>query len=391
MAKISDLVRRLPPWALAAVAALAVFGWQWTTVTANYGGNWTALFCTGSVEPPPALVAAERIYIFQGSTGYDGQIYHYIAHDPFLQTGLGTSMGDARFRYRRILVPALAYALALGRFQWIDGAFVAVCLLSIALGVYWACRYTQMKGLAAAWGLLFLLFPGTPVTVDRLVLDGALAAATAAFLLYAERPGWKLFLVLCCAPLIRETGFLLIAGYCGWLLLRRRWGMAAAYLSSVLPALAWFAYVGLRTAPSATYRTSLVPFSGIIRAALHPFEYPPGTPLIGWVQAADGVALGGCVLAIVLAFMCFVRRPADPTRIAMVLFAALAVILQRTDVWQNAFNYGRIFAPLFVCLGAMAAQTRRASLLLPAALMAPRLAIQFAPQILGIARWMGGR
>lgn len=54
----------------------------------SLGGNWTALFCTGSeFKPVPAPLRSDNIYIFQGTFGYDGQEYHYIAHDPFLTRG----------------------------------------------------------------------------------------------------------------------------------------------------------------------------------------------------------------------------------------------------------------------------------------------------------------
>jgi len=75
--------------------------WQALTVHYSYGGNWTALFLTGTQlkEVPPAL-QSENIYLFQNS-GYDGQFYHYIAHDPFFQRNFSPYFDNARFRYRR--------------------------------------------------------------------------------------------------------------------------------------------------------------------------------------------------------------------------------------------------------------------------------------------------
>jgi hypothetical protein len=61
-------------------------------VQRNYGGNWTAFNCTGARFPIPPALAGENIYRFQRSNGWDGQFYHYIAHDPFLADGMrGTS------------------------------------------------------------------------------------------------------------------------------------------------------------------------------------------------------------------------------------------------------------------------------------------------------------
>jgi hypothetical protein len=95
-------------------------GWQWATVTANYGGNWTALFCTGAVQQHPPLAASERVYLFANSTGYDGQFYHYVAHDPMMRSDLKSYIDDPGLRYRRILIPLLAYGIATGRSQWVD-------------------------------------------------------------------------------------------------------------------------------------------------------------------------------------------------------------------------------------------------------------------------------
>ncbi len=123
--------------------------WQWTTVKVNYGGNWMALFCTGSLPGVPGSLAAEHIYQFPGSTGYDGQMYHYIAHDRLMRDEALKSFVDApRLRYRRILVPGLAWIVALGRTEWVDRGYFAVCLLWAGAGVFWACMLCLSLGRA---------------------------------------------------------------------------------------------------------------------------------------------------------------------------------------------------------------------------------------------------
>ena len=62
-------------FALLCTASLAL--WQALTVHFSYGGNWTALYCTGALfKPPPDELRPEHIYIFANSNGYDGQVYH---------------------------------------------------------------------------------------------------------------------------------------------------------------------------------------------------------------------------------------------------------------------------------------------------------------------------
>ena len=110
-------------WAFLAVALL--MSWQFLTVHYNWHGNWTALFCTGgAARVPPQL--APTTYRFAHSDGYDGQMYRYVAHDPLTGLGFSKYIDAPVLRYRRILVPALAFALAAGRHPWIDISFIVV-------------------------------------------------------------------------------------------------------------------------------------------------------------------------------------------------------------------------------------------------------------------------
>ena len=103
---------------------------------------------------------------------------------------------------------------------------------------------------------------------------------------------------------------------------------------------------------------------------------------------ADYLALAGVLLAFGFAFLWFARGPHCPLRIAAMLFATLALVVQRTDHWQNVYDFGRVYTPVLLCLAALGAQYRRPWLLTPVAMMLPRLAIQLAPQALGIIHWL---
>jgi hypothetical protein len=375
------------PWLLALGGTLVVLLWQWATVQANYQGNWSALFCTGAVQRHPPLVASEHIYLFENSTGFDGQFYHYIAHDPFLRSDLKNYIDDPRLRYHRILIPFLAYGLAWGQSSWIDRAYELVCLLSIGLGVYWSCRVAQNAGLAAAWGLLFLAMPAIPITADRLVVDGGMAALTAAFLYYSRSQTWKLLVVLACAALTRETGFLLVLAYCICLTWRREFRTAVAFLLSASPAVAWYGYVQAKTS-GRSYSPSLIPFSSIVRAFGHPSSYPLGTPLVDAVVGADYLALAGVLLGFGLALLWFARAPSDPIRVTAALFAMMALLFYIAGQWENVYTFGRIYTPMLLCLAAIGAARRNPWLLLPVAMTLPRIAIQLAPQALGVMHWI---
>jgi len=129
---------------LAAVTGVAL--WLAALIHVDYGDNWSALFCIGEHAPiPPEL--APGAYRWKGVNGYDGQYYRYVAHDPLFRKGYAQFVDAPRWRYRRILIPGLAYLLALGRSQWIDAAYIALELIAVGLGVYWSSAYLAMRGL----------------------------------------------------------------------------------------------------------------------------------------------------------------------------------------------------------------------------------------------------
>jgi hypothetical protein len=73
-------------------------------------------------------------YIFPDDLGFDGQYYRIIAHDPFLRRGWTRHIDLPAMRYRRILVPMLAYFLAFGQQRYIDAGFFTAMQLFLFLG-----------------------------------------------------------------------------------------------------------------------------------------------------------------------------------------------------------------------------------------------------------------
>ena len=370
--------------ALSALAVALVLSWQWATVHANYGGNWTALFCTGALRGVPASLASEHIWRFPASNGFDGQLYHYIAHDPLMRNlSLKASVDDPRLRYRRILIPGLAYLMAAGRPDRVDRAYYALILVFIGAGVYWTAACCRSLSHSPAWGLLFIILPATIVSADRMVVDVALAALAAGFAYHVRAPSWRLFLILSAAALTRETGFLLLAGYCGYLLLERRWTRMAAFSLAALPAFAWYAYVHAHTS-SDHYRMSFVPLSAILTDLLHPLVYPPGVRLVWLAKIGDYMALGGILAAFALALRWSIRRKLDPVALSLLCFVAMGLILQNTDHWLQVYDYGRVYSPALLFLGLEGLKRRSWAPLVPLSLMLPRIGMQLGGQILGV-------
>ena len=375
------------------ICSAGVLGWQYLTVRYNYQGNWSALFCTGSYFEAPPLEEFRGTYLFQGSFGYDGQFYRYIAHDPFLKRGLWKSVDAPQIRYRRILVPGLAYAGGLGRPRAIDTAYLAVTLGFVFLGGYWASRYAVARGRHPAWGLAFVLTPAVLVSADRMVVDAALAALCCGWALYwgeesgaedgavrgagggaagegdgsAPEPGQRNR-----AGAGADEGGNCRSG-------RRRFCRARAGTRS------WRRGQARGRATGGSY-VAYVPLEGFIRRVLHPLVYPPGSQFRGFFIALDYVALAGIALALGLGIRLWLRRRDGAIEVAVLLFSLLAIQTGPGDVWTEAFAFGRVFSPLLLLLALKGLETGRKVLALPLALVTLRVGAQFGGQAIGVVR-----
>ena len=372
------------PAILALAAVLAVWCWQLATVHFNYAGNWTALFCIAPEWPRPACASSETLYTFPGS-GYDGQMYHLIAHDPFMRRGAVAAMDDPPLRYRRILVPALAWALALGRDSAIHFTYFAVILGFVFLGVYWLARAMVIHDRNAAWGLMFVLMPGVLVSMDRMTVDVGLASLAAGFVLYSESR-WKLLLILVCAALTRETGLLLTAGYGVFLLSRRRFGDSLWAAATTVPAMIWYVYVSRNTPPEPPANMStLIPLGGWIERVAHPFAYNlPHWPALAATEL-DYVALAGVALMLGHAVWLAWTRSWNARAAAIYMFAVAIIFIGSRSVWDDAFGYGRVITPLMVLLAA-----EDSVAFVPVAMIDARIGLNFLKQIMGVVRGLAG-
>ena len=363
--------------------------WQGATVRYNYGGNWTALFCTGGMQSvPPALAAGA--YRSQNPQGYDGQFYRYMAHDPLFLKGYAGTIDDARLRYRRPLVPMLAWALAAGQPEWIDFTFIAVVLLSIAMGAYWSSRYAALHGRHPAWGLIFLLTPATLTSMDRMLVDATLTALFAGFLVAAEQGSQRRLFFLCMlACLTRETGFLM-AGACAlYWLMHRRYRAAAGFAAATVPALAWYGFVALNTAPSQASGIVTYPLLGILRRLFTLRSYADamlGTTL----QVIDALAVLGLLASFALAgYWCW-RRKFGPVEICACLFLGLGLVLGSPNHMIEAVGYGRPISPLLLFVLLQAIRTGMWYAIAPPMLVTLSVGVFFVSPLIRILQRVGG-
>jgi len=372
------------PWLLAASAVAFLWLCQFATVRYNYGGNWTGLFCIGPRMPVPDFLRFEHLYLFEGTDGYDGQVFHLIAHDPWMTRGAASSISGADFRYQRILVPALAWMLALGRDQNIHAAYFVVILSFAFAGVFWLARLAQLRGKNPAWGLAFVAVPATITSLDRMTADIALAALCVAFVLYSHST-WRVVAILACASLTRETAAPIVAGYSLYLLTRLRIARSIAVACALLPAGAWFLYVTHGSAKSeAIHYLSWIPLHGFLERVVHPVAYP----MVGWRNAVaislDDIALLGVALLLIAIARMALDARWDAGSPAIYLLAIAVVFLGSRDVWIDAYNFGRVLSPLLLLV--FLEQRFSLAALAPMAMIDLRISLGFTGQLEGIVR-----
>lgn len=360
--------------------------WQTATVYRNYGGNWTALFCAGDTWTLPDGPGFDGLYRFPNSSGFDGQFYYVMAHDPFLRRGLASYIDYPGLRYRRILLPLAAYVLALGRAPYIAAAYIFVVWCFLFAGAWWLSLYAAERGRSPAWGLLLLAMPATLISLDRLTTDLVLLALTIGALYYWEIGArHRFFCVLALACLARETGVLVVAGFClsFWVHGRRRDALLAALC--VLPFFTWSAYIGAHFPPRFELWYPSTPFASTLRFLFHPPPYPWPTMTSSVVRAFDLVALAGIAAAFWL--MARLRKwSASPLEAIGLLFVCLGIYLFSLDDWTHVYDFGRVLSPLLTVLALHGIVYRRRVELIPVLLVFSRVCVQMAPQLIGIFR-----
>jgi hypothetical protein len=350
------------------------------TVRYNYGGQWTALFFIGPQVPQTPPIAREHPYLWQGTHGYDGQSFHIMAHDPWMRYGRPEDLGMAPSRYVRILVPMLAWLLAFGRDAWVDPAYYLVILAFAFLGAYWTARWAMRFGFHPALGVLFAATPAAITSADRMLCDVALAALCAGFAVYAEEGArWKIFTVLACAALTRETGAILGAGFAFYALTRRHWMDFLGAIASAVPFGAWELYVRAHSLSSTKITPIIgwIPFEGFLRRITYVFDYPLPRLWSMVVVASNYVALAAVGAVFAMAIRLGAKREWTALAAALYAYTLAAILLKGGGEWFDAYSFGRLLTPM---------------MLLAALIYLPRLGwIAFAPVVIAggsVTAWL---
>jgi hypothetical protein len=375
---------RPAPWLIAVAAVACAALWLVIDVELSYAGHLTGLFYTGSAAPLPPGPVADRTWRVRDPRGYDGAFYRLIAHDPLNLRGFLAYVDTPEYRWRRIGIPGLAWLLALGSDDYVDLAYVALQLALVFLGAFWLGSLATLIQRRTAWGLAFLLVPATAVSLDRMTVDLPLAALTIGLLLYTHddsRPRRSAYAILAAAPLIRETGLILVLAWCAFFLLKRAWRPALAGAACTIPTFAWWLYVAQNTEPDQTAFASHYPFGGLLTWTPHALRAPTSVYGPRSAAALELLALAGIWIAFALAALLVVRRGWKLPELIAILFALFASWIGYQDIWASAYGIGRTLSPLLLALAWIALRDRRPVFALPLLLIVPRIALQFASEI----------
>ena len=362
----------------------------WSAVRVHYidGGNWTALFCVGASVPMPPELVAMTYRVPYG--GYDGQFYRLLAHDPFLNRHYARYADAPQFRFRRCLIPLLAWILALGHQSWIDGAYIAIEMLFIATGVYWCARLCVRRGRSPLWGLLFVAVPATLASFDRMLVDGPLAALFAGFLLYCDEERWgRVWLLAALAALTRETGLLLAAAMVADRLWRSDWRGALRYAACAVPALAWYAVLATALPRGQSLDEIGMPVWGVLLRLL---VFRPYSTAIGQfvLRATDLLAVVGLIASVVLTAVWLRKGPVRQVTVCAGLYACLALVLG-SKVMEDPFAFGRVISPLLLWILMEAVARRKWLALAPPLMVSLSVSMVFVMPAIAIAHALLGR
>ena len=267
------------------------------------------------------------IYVYRDTGGYDGLYYAQIAYHPSLAAvELRPAVDGLGYRARRILAPALAWMLALGKPAWIVHVYSLLNVAAWLLLAAWLWRLLPVndaRGWLAWAGVLFSA--GALCSVRYALTDlVALTLLAGAMLLFERGRRGGALAALAAAGLARETSLAAFAGFAERPWLSRRNALRA--LVAAAPLAAWVAYIRWR-----------IGYSG---AGARNF----GWPLSGWIEK----------WAATIAAM---RTEGDLVLVWTTLLATLALSVQaaffltRLRLEDRWWRVGAAYVALLLCLG----------------------------------------
>jgi hypothetical protein len=315
-----------------------------------------------------------------GTEGYDGQFAYYIALDPDPHV-VDVYLDAPAYRYQRILLPILAWVLALGQPGAVGWTLWLVNLIGFGLGVWalaaWLSDQGESSMHALAFGLWVGYFGGVALDLSEPLAYGLAAAG---WLAVTRRHYLLSALLFAAGILAKETvGVIWAAAWVG-AFLDRRAGGTRRQVWLALPGVIWIAWQGVLwsifghpgVGSGGAYATPFewIPFMGLARVAgvdvrvfgLYLVIFGPAVlvPTVWGLWAAIGrlragqdwpVSLALLLSAAVIVFLPFstFREPFGLVRLADGLVLAVILFASRFHV-KRVLNYSYFWAAYLLML-----------------------------------------
>ena len=319
-------VRRLHPALPTTLVALAFFLFLAVRSGASDGFHFFHPIQLGERFSNPALLLPGQEP--QKGVGYDGQFVFYIAQDPFLRNPAIAPSLDNSLRFRRILLPLLAWTLSLGHREWLPALLVFINALAATGVVGLAALAATRAGRSALPALALAIFPGLwiPALLDLteplhlLLLEAGLMTGSAALLLLSG--------------LAKETTAIAMATELGSAVWARQWPVALRQGMAATILVAWSLFV---------FRTVRAHESTLGGHLLD----PPGAPLLAMARSLPGEP-ARFVLVLAASLICLLAivrlvRTRDAATWAAAAYGAVA-LAAGIDTWADPSAYFRVLA-----------------------------------------------
>lgn len=321
----------------------------------SYDGNVSALLHM-DVNFAERMHAPSGIVLYEDG-GYDGMAYYQVARDiPLLLSG-GTSTFDSPYRFQRITLPLLVYAITLGNETAFPFAFLLINIAAAITSLILVLLLTRSVNIHAV-----------TIVFNPAILVGILFSLTEpvsiAFILFFfwlwKRRGrldaWPIA-ALTLSLFARETTIFIIALLLLWFLWRRERRNAALMLIPISLLFLWQYFLLLRFGSVGFQaNTNIVdpPFLGIVTVIRWAFEHEG----IAQMYRLSSIALLVFFLPLCVVFgKEWMRRTRSIDRSTFLLSGLVITMLSMdAHMWGVITSIGRVVAPIYPVYALYAAE-----------------------------------
>jgi len=288
------------------------------------------------------------IYVYPGSSGYDGQFYYLLSKEPYNFNVLVNvaSLPQMAYRHQRILYPLIVNLLSLGREWLIPYVMVAVNLAVVSALVLLSGKMIGSGHRPWLTSFYVIALPGIflSVLLDLAEPLWALLVLAAFYFLMLRRHHYA-SLLLSLSLFAKETTLMIIPFVAGYFLLRRDFRAGLAYSLSLFPYMLWqmILYPSFRLVPLLLSLTK-------VRDYHRPLDLLGSFAASPQLAALPAILLQAVVVfTILLAIDAFrKRRTAVTVALLGLSLSFLSILFMNT--WAEIFSSSRAVLPVSLML-----------------------------------------